>query len=192
MSDLTPQQDFSTIVALIQERRLRVTRLVNRELIDLYWEIGKYLDERIDTDGWGKGTVHQLAEHLLGYETGLRGFSASNLWRMRQFYQTWRSAPEELATLLRELQWSAHVDPLGRCGTDAEREFYLRYAVRENHSVRDLRRAIDTATFERVALADEKLATVSRVFPKESRPRCGIPTPASRQKTAAGETSRIL
>lgn len=169
MSDLRPLQDFSTIVTLIQERRLRVTRLVNRELIDLYWEIGKYLDERIETDGWGKGTVRQLAEHLLGREAGLRGFSASNLWRMRQFYQTWRSAPEELATLLRELPWSAHLDLLGRCGTDAEREFYLRFAIRENHSVRDLRRAIDTATFERVTLADEKLVTLSRVFPEESR-----------------------
>jgi predicted nuclease of restriction endonuclease-like (RecB) superfamily len=88
---------------------------------------------------------------------------------MRQFYRTWRAVPNEVATLLRELPWSAHVDLLGRCATDAEREFYLRHALRENHSVRDLRRAIDTATFERVALADGKIATLSRVFPKESR-----------------------
>jgi predicted nuclease of restriction endonuclease-like (RecB) superfamily len=57
----------------------------------------------------------------------------------------------------------------GRCATDAEREFCLRHALRENHSVRDLRRAIDTSTFERVALADGKIATLSRVFPEESR-----------------------
>lgn len=169
MSALSPQPDFSDLVALVQERRVKVTRLVNRELIDLYWEIGKYLDERIETSGWGKGTVRQLSDVLLRHESGLRGFSSSNLWRMRQFYRTWRAAPNEVATLLRELPWSAHVDLLGRCATDAEREFYLRYALRENHSVRDLRRAIDTATFERVALADGKIATLSRVFPEESR-----------------------
>lgn len=169
MSALSPQPDFSDLVALIQERRVKVTRLVNRELIDLYWEIGKYLDERIETSGWGKGTVRQLSDVLLRHESGLRGFSSSNLWRMRQFYRTWRAAPNEVATLLRELPWSAHVDLLGRCATDAEREFYLRHALRENHSVRDLRRAIDTATFERVALADGKIATLSRVFPEESR-----------------------
>jgi predicted nuclease of restriction endonuclease-like (RecB) superfamily len=168
MSDLSPQPDFSGLVSLIRERRLRVARLVNRELIDLYWEIGKHLDGRIDSDGWGKGTIRQLADLLLSQETGLRGFSASNLWRMRQFYQTWRDAQQEIATLLRELPWSGHVDLLGRCATDTEREFYLRHAIRENHSVRELRRAIDTATFERVALADQKLATMSRVFPDES------------------------
>jgi predicted nuclease of restriction endonuclease-like (RecB) superfamily len=169
MSALSPQPDFSDLVALIHERRVKVTRLVNCELIDLYWEIGKYLDERIETSGWGKGTVRQLSDVLLRHESGLRGFSSSNLWRMRQFYRTWRAAPNEVATLLRELPWSAHVDLLGRCATDAEREFYLRHALRENHSVRDLRRAIDTATFERVALADGKIATLSRVFPEESR-----------------------
>jgi hypothetical protein len=169
MSALSPQPDFSDLVALVQERRVKVTRLVNREPIDLYWEIGRYLDERIEASGWGKGTVRQLSDVLLRHESGLRGFSSSNLWRMRQFYRTWRAAPNEVATLLRELPWSAHVDLLGRCATDAEREFYLRHALRENHSVRDLRRAIDTATFERVALADGKIATLSRVFPEESR-----------------------
>ncbi len=65
---------------------MKVTRLVDRELIDLYWEIGKYLDERIETNGWGKGTVRQLSDALLRDESGLRGLSSSNLWRMRQFY----------------------------------------------------------------------------------------------------------
>jgi predicted nuclease of restriction endonuclease-like (RecB) superfamily len=169
MSDLSPQPDFSALLTLIHERRSRVVRLVNRELIDLYWEIGKYLDERIEKDGWGKGTVRHLSDFLLSYEPGLRGFSASNLWRMRQFHQTWRGASEEIATLLRDLPWSSHLDLLGRCGSDTEREFYLRFAIRENYSVRDLRRAIDTATFERVALSDEKLATLSRVFPEATR-----------------------
>jgi len=169
MPDLTPSPDFSVLAALIQERRARVERIVNRELIDLYWEIGKHIDTRVEQDGWGKGTVTQMAEFLASREPGLRGFSASNLWRMRQFFLTWREAPEVLATLLRELSWSSHLDLMSRCKSFEEREFYLRFAVRENPTVRELRRAIDTATFERTALAGEKLATVSPEFPEAAK-----------------------
>lgn len=169
MSNLTPSPDFSELAALIRDRRAEVERIVNRELIGLYWELGKRIDARIDEDGWGKGTVAQLAAFLAAQEPGLRGFSASNLWRMRQFYRTWHDTLEELATLLREVPWSVHLDLMSRCKSSEEREFYLRYAVREHTSVRNLRRAIDTATFERAALADAKLATVSREFPSAAK-----------------------
>jgi len=165
MSDLSPQSDFSDLAKLILERRARVARLVNVELIDLYWELGKRIHRCIEQEGWGKGTVKQLADHLTTHSPGLRGFSASNLWRMRQFYEVWREAPEKLAPLLRELPWSAHLDLMGRCKSFEERCFYLAYAVREGLSIRQLRQAIDSATCERFALADQKLATVSREFP---------------------------
>jgi predicted nuclease of restriction endonuclease-like (RecB) superfamily len=87
---------------------------------------------------------------------------------MRQFYETWRDAPEKLAPLLREVSWSVHLDLLGRCKTQEEREFYLRYAVHEGLSVRLLREAIDKSTYERTFLAEQKLATVSRVLPEHA------------------------
>ena len=135
MSALSPQPDFSDLVALVQERRVKVTRLVNRELIDLLWEIGKYLHERIETSGWGKGTVRQLSDVLLRHESGLRGLSSSNLWRMRQFYRTWRAAPKEVATLSR-------VFP-----EESPRHFKDSYVVEflglpVAHSETDLRRAL--------------------------------------------------
>lgn len=110
-----------------------------------------------------------MADYLSTKLPGLRGYSASNIWRMRQFYVTWREAPENLASLLREIPWSSHLDLMGRCKTDEEREFYLRYAVKENTSVRSLKRAIDTGTYERAALADAKLATVLRELPEEAK-----------------------
>ena len=164
MPDLTPNHDFAELSQLIEERRGRVARLVNTELIDLYWELGKRIELRISAHGWGRATVTELAEYLSSHTQGLRGFSSSNLWRMRQFYETWKDAPEKLATLLRELSWSAHLDLLGRCKTHEERQFYLIHAVQEGLSVRQLRKAIETANYERVSLADQKLATVSRVL----------------------------
>ena len=165
MSDLQPTPDFSVLAALIEARRGRVARLVNRELIDLYWELGAHTSQRIATDGWGRGTVALLSSYLSSRMPSARGFSASNLWRMRQFYEIWNPPTEKLATALREVSWSCHLDLMGRCKSSGEREFYLLFAIRENHSVRELRRAIDTATFERSALADSKLATLSRVSP---------------------------
>lgn len=165
--ELSSPSDFATFADLIRERRSRVIRLVNTELVDLYWELGKLIHLRIARHGWGRSTVKELARFLDTKTPNMRGFSASNLWRMRQFYEEWVDAPEKLATLLRELSWSAHVDLLGRCKTREERQFYLIYASREHLSVRQLRKAIDTASFERFALADKKLATPSRELPTE-------------------------
>ena len=162
MSDLSLTPDFEELSQLIAERRAHATRLVNRELIDLYWELGKRIHLRIKNQGWGRSTVTELADYLSIKAHGMRGFSASNLWRMRQFYETWLEAPEKLVTLLRELSWSAHLDLIGRCKTIEEKHFYLVYAVQENLSVRQLRQSIDTANYERVTLVDKKLATPSR------------------------------
>jgi len=108
MSDLTPTPDFEELSQLIAERRARATRLVNRELIDLYWELGKRIHLRIKNQGWGRSTVTELADYLSVKAHGIRGFSASNLWRMRQFYETWLDAPVKLVTLLRELAPMGH------------------------------------------------------------------------------------
>jgi predicted nuclease of restriction endonuclease-like (RecB) superfamily len=153
---------FGELADLISARRERVARLVNTEVVDLYWELGRRISEKIQAEAWGRGTVNGLAEYLGAQAQGLRGFSASNLWRMRQFYETWAGASPELATLLRELPWSSHLDLLGKCKTSEERKFYLRLGVRERHSVRDLKRAIETGTFERVLLAGGKLGTPLR------------------------------
>ncbi|MEO7424766.1 MAG: PDDEXK nuclease domain-containing protein [Fibrobacteria bacterium] len=163
MTDSTPTPAaFGELADLIQVRRERVARLVNSEVVDLYWELGRRISDKIKLEAWGRGTVNGLADYLASQAQGLRGFSASNLWRMRQFFETWEGAPQELATLLRELPWSSHLDILGKCKTSEEREFYLRLGVRERYSVRELKRAIETGTFERVLLAGAKLAAPMR------------------------------
>ena len=77
----------------------------NATLIDLYWKIGEYISGKIAAEEWGKGTVEALAEYIQRRRPGASRFSASNLWRMRQFFETYRDEPK-LAALLRELSWS--------------------------------------------------------------------------------------
>lgn len=74
-------------------------------LIELYWSIGEFIVGKSEADGWGKGTVEELAEHIRQNQPSARGYSARNLWRMKQFFETYRDQPN-LATLLRDLSWS--------------------------------------------------------------------------------------
>ena len=95
-----------------------------------------------------KGIVKELSEWLLAQAPELKGFSASNLWRMKQFYETYADTPK-LASLLRELPWTHNLLILGQSRRSEEREFYLRLAVQSKLSTRELEHHIRSAAFER-------------------------------------------
>jgi predicted nuclease of restriction endonuclease-like (RecB) superfamily len=146
---------------LIQSARQRVTRAANAEVIRLYWRIGQYLHRRIEADGWAKGTVEQLAAYIALREPGRRGFSAQNLWRMRQFFQAYPPG-SKLSTLLREIPWSSHLHILSRAKREEEREFYLRMTAQQGWQVREVARQIDSGLFERALLHPPKVSTALR------------------------------
>jgi len=152
------QADFDAVMELIDAARTRAVAAVNTTLIDLYWSIGEYIQRKIADAGWGKGTVEALAEHIRRRQPNVRGYSASNLWRMMQFFDTYRNQPN-LATLLRELPWSHNLLIMSRSKRNEEREFYLRMAAREQWSHRELQRQLNGALFERVTLSPTKLST---------------------------------
>jgi predicted nuclease of restriction endonuclease-like (RecB) superfamily len=151
------QADFDEVLTLIEAARAHAVAAVNTALIDLYWAIGEYISRKIAANGWGQGTVAALAEYIQRRQPNARGFSAQNLWRMRQFYEIYRDQPK-LSTLLRELSWSHNLAILSRSKRDEEREFYLRMASRERWSFRQLQRQLAGALFERVALSPVKLS----------------------------------
>ena len=157
---------FSEVINLIQKARHNALKSVNTELINLYWEIGKYISERTAKEGWGKGTVTQLASYIQTREPNSKGFTDKNLWRMKQFYETYVNAPK-LATLWRELSWS-HNRLIFPLKSEEEREFYLRISIQERYSVRELERQINASYFERTMLGNSsnpKLSPLMRVMP---------------------------
>jgi predicted nuclease of restriction endonuclease-like (RecB) superfamily len=123
----------------------------------LYWQIGEYISQRIESEGWGKGTVAALADHIHRRQPNARGFSARNLWRMMQFVETYRGQPI-LAALLRELSWTNNLLILAKSKRPEEREFYLRMACTQKWSSRELERQFAGALFERVVLSPTKLS----------------------------------
>jgi predicted nuclease of restriction endonuclease-like (RecB) superfamily len=149
--------DFDQVLALIDAARTRAIAAVNTVLIDLYWSIGEHVAQKVADQSWGKGTVQALAEHIHRKLPNSRGFSASNLWRMMQFYETYRGNPI-LAPLVRELSWTHNLLIMSRSRRDDEREFYLRLCIQEKWGKRQLERQLAGALFERVALSPVKLA----------------------------------
>ena len=159
--------EFTEILGIIQAGRAKAFEAVNVALIETYWSIGEQLSRKVAEADWGKGIVKELADWLRKQAPDLKGFSASNLWRMKQFYETYAKLPK-LATLLRELSWSKHLLVLSQCKSTEEKEFYLLSATRGRWSHRELERQIKKSAFERTMLSELKLATASRVLPENA------------------------
>lgn len=74
-------------------------------MVELYWNIGCYIDEKCSKENWGKGIVSELALYIKTKEPNLKGFSDKNLWRMKQFYEAYKNS-EKLSALTREISWT--------------------------------------------------------------------------------------
>jgi predicted nuclease of restriction endonuclease-like (RecB) superfamily len=116
---------LADIKARVRSAQYLALKAVNHGLIGLYWDIGQMIAARQTALGWGNSVVEQLAADLRAEFPGIGGFSASNLWRMKAFFETYGDH-EKLAPLVREIGWSHNLIILERCKDPLEREFYLR------------------------------------------------------------------
>lgn len=105
--------------------------------------------------------VQQLADYLAKTQPSLRGFTRPNLFRMRQFYETYRD-DEKVSPLVRQLPWTHNLIILSQSKQAEEREFYLRMAIKEKWSSRELERQFKTALFERSVTQPAKVSAVLR------------------------------
>ena len=146
---------FSEVVQLIASARQRAIQAVNTSLIDLYWQVGEIISRKIAAAEWGDGVVQQLADHIAQIQPGLRGFTRPNLFRMRQFYETYKEE-SIVSPLVRQLPWTHNLTILSQSKRPEEREFYLRMAVQEKWGKRELERQFKNAAFERTVLQPAK------------------------------------
>ena len=157
-----PDQQFADIIALIQQTRNRVLQVANTALIDLYWNVGAHISSKTANAEWGDGIVQQLAAYIATNYPDIKGFSDKNLWRMKQFYETYQGLDEKLSPLVREINWTNNCIILSRTKSDEERAFYLQLCAKERLSKRELNRQIDSALFERSMVEQPKLSPVLR------------------------------
>ena len=161
--------EYADILAALKERvrsaQYAALKAVNTELVGLYWDVGRLLVER-QTDGtWGKSVVQQLAVDLQQAFPGVGGFSASNLWRMKAFFEAYRDQ-EKLAPLVREIGWSHNLVILERCSDALQREFYLRMTRKFGWSKNVLIHQISNQSYEKSLLGQTNF---DKALPAELR-----------------------
>ncbi len=165
-ASVTEEAGFAEIVGLIAAARQRAFQAVNTTLIDLYWQVGEYISRKIEAAEWGDGIVPQLAQYIAQTQPGLRGFTPRNLFRMKQFYESYRG--DSIVSALRsQLSWTHHRIILGQSKRPEEREFYLRMTIQEKWSSRQLERQFNLALFEHTVLSPVKVSpAVTEIHPE--------------------------
>jgi predicted nuclease of restriction endonuclease-like (RecB) superfamily len=118
---------LNEIKSRIVSARIQAVRSVNRELIKLYWDIGKSIIERQEKYKWGDNIVEALARDLKNEFPQAQGFSERNLWNMRRFFEEYKDKPI-LQQLVAEIPWGQNLLIIEKVANDNEREYYLKSA----------------------------------------------------------------
>ncbi len=159
MADILNYKPFlDQILAKIQSARYEMLKAVSKQTVLLYWEIGKSVSKQMDNQGWGKSIVEQLSKDLQREFPGIRGFSASNIWRMKTFYDTYKDN-QKLAPVVREIGWTQNCLIIEKCKDDIQREYYLKKTKQMGWSKLDLIDKIQKNHFENQALAQNNFET---------------------------------
>ncbi len=181
-------RDYARFLAALKDRihdaRGSAARSVNRELISLYWDIGKAIADKRADAGWGDAVVEKLSRDLLRAFPDIRGFSSQNLWRMQQFYLA-HSSSDFLSQAVRELRikrrgdklsqavrellsavpWGHHANALARVSDPAARLYYLRAAAHFGWSRDVLLNQIKASAYER-AVKEKKAHNFTLALPE--------------------------
>ena len=164
-----PEPGYTHLLAEVKERvrsaQYAALQAVNTELVGLYWDIGRMIVERQAGETWGKAIVQQLAGDLQREFPGVAGFSASNLWRMKGFFETYQGI-QKLAPLVREIGWSHNIVIMERCSAPLEREFYIRMTRKFGWSKNVLIHQIENQSYEKSLLGQTNF---DRALPPELR-----------------------
>lgn len=148
-------EDYGNLLMEVKQRirsaQYEALKAVNKELITLYWDIGKMIVTRQQGVTWGKSVVEQLAKDLQNEFPGISGFSTRNIWRMRDFYLAYHTG-EFLPPLVAEIGWTHNLVILEKCKDDLEREFYIRMTRKFGWTKNVLIHQIENQTYEKTLL----------------------------------------
>ena len=153
------EESFEAVVSMIMTSRTNAMKAVNTELVNLYWNVGKYISEKIASTEWGNKIVDSLAVYINETYPDIRGFTRRGLYRMKQFFETYRDN-QNVSTLLTQIPWSCHLHIMSKTKSIEEKEFYINLSIKENLSVRELERQIDSCYFERVLMSENNMSTL--------------------------------
>ena len=146
---------LTQIKTAVRESRLKAQRVVNRELVSLYWVIGSEIAERQEREGWGKSVVEQLSRDLREEFPGIQGFSAPNLWFMRQMFKEYQGETD-LLQLVREIPWGQNITIMTKLKERDSRVYYLRMTAELGWSRNVLLNQIKGQAYERHVISPKQ------------------------------------
>lgn len=165
-SDLPAQPDgypqlLEELKSRISAARVKAALAVNRELVLLYWSIGRDILQRQEKEGWGAKVIDQLSQDLRGAFPEITGLSARNLKYMRALAAAW---PEEpiVQQAVAQIPWGHNVRLLEKVKDPQEREWYVRACIEHGWSRAVLEAQIDTGLYRRKGKA---LTNFDRTLP---------------------------
>ncbi len=139
------------ITARIRSAQYEALKAVNKEMIALYWEVGKRITEQQTALGWGKSVVENLSRDIQKEFPGIKGFGVSNMWDMARFYTEYQSN-EFLQPLVGEISWSKHIVILTKCKETQQRQFYILATKKYGWTKDVLINKIEAKTYENYLL----------------------------------------
>lgn len=139
------------ITARIRSAQYEALKAVNKEMIALYWEVGKRITEQQTALGWGKSVVENLSRDIQKEFPGIQGFGVRNMWDMARFYAEYQSN-EILQPLVAEISWSKHIVILTKCKETQQRQFYILATKKYGWTKDVLINKIEAKTYENYLL----------------------------------------
>ncbi|HBL17871.1 MAG TPA: DUF1016 domain-containing protein [Elusimicrobia bacterium] len=159
------------IKSRIRSAQVKASLSASRELILLYWDLGRSIVDRQQRDGWGKSVVDKLAADLQRSFPGMAGFSPRNVWRMRAFYLAWtegvlaqvgreggssilpravaESDGRNLPRGVAEIPWGQNIALLEKLKDPAQRFWYAQMTIEHGWSLPVLVLQVESGLFER-------------------------------------------
>ncbi|MCI9844479.1 YhcG family protein [Flavobacterium pectinovorum] len=172
----THSETIKQLKSAILGSRYRVAILANREMLGLYFGVGKLISEKTSQEKWGAKVLEILSKDLQNELPGLRGFSASNIKKMKAFYETWKdnftirslatneleenqdienkliaissSLTNEMEIYFQKVGFTHHFEILSKTKTIEEHLFYIRKTALEFWSVTTLRHHLKSNLFK--------------------------------------------
>lgn len=166
--------NFNKIIELIEERKNNAYTKINEELILLYLDVGKFLYELQQDSKYGDKVTTKASDFMKNNYPNIKGFTKRNIERMIQFYKIYKE--DEIATpLVTQLSWTNNLLILSGSKSKEERHFYLKLAIKNNYSKRELDRQISSSYYERYILSDgNKLPSISKTVDEDDYPNTRI------------------
>jgi predicted nuclease of restriction endonuclease-like (RecB) superfamily len=165
---------FNELKGWIRTARVKATLSANRELIELYWRIGKGIVEKQKAEKWGRSVVERLSRDLRSEFPDVAGFSPQNIWYMRSFYLAWSGGgrilqqavgelgAEHLPQPVAEIPWGHNLQLISMVKDSQERLWYAEKTVEHGWSRAVLIHQIETGLYQRSGRA---VTNFSRALP---------------------------